>query len=348
MYEIVGPDNHQEFEEFVSHHPKGEILQTFMWSKMKPAWDWRAIVVRNQDKSIRGAMSVLIRKIPMTPYRLMYAARGPVCDINDKECLAELLQGAKELAKQFNCYCLKLDPDVTFEETTFMSHMKELGFVLAPKALNFENIQPQYVMMMDIEGKTVDEVRRMFNRGTKGNINKAVKRGVQVKICGTEAVHDFSEIMKVTGERDNFMVRPEQYFVDMLNNLGENCRLYMAYDEDGVPLAGTIACWLYDKVWYMYGASSNERRNLMPNYLLQWSMIQWAVEKGCRIYDFRGISGDLSEDNPHYGLYKFKRGFGADFTEFVGEYRYIFKPAAFAFIEKAMPLAKSVIRKIRK
>ena len=58
----------------------------------------------------------------------------------------------------------------------------------------------------------------------------------------------------------------------------------------------------------------------MPNYLLQWSMIQWAVETGCSVYDFRGVSGDISEDNPLYGLYKFKKGFGGDFTEFVGEY----------------------------
>ena len=63
----------------------------------------------------------------------------------------------------------------------------------------------------------------------------------------------------------------------------------------------------------------------MPNYLLQWSMIQWAVETGCSVYDFRGVSGDISEDNPLYGLYKFKKGFGGDFTEFVGEYDLVLK-----------------------
>ena len=71
----------------------------------------------------------------------------------------------------------------------------------------------------------------------------------------------------------------------------------MAFHE-GTPIAGTLAIWFGDKVWYLYGASSNHHRNLMPNYLLQWNMIQWALEKKCRIYDFRGVSGDLSEDNP--------------------------------------------------
>lgn len=347
MYEIIGPENHEEFEEFVSHHPKGEILQTYAWSKQKPFWTFRAILVRNDAGEIIGAMSVLIRKIPATPYTLMYAARGPVCDINDKETLAELLKGAKDLAKQFRCYVLKLDPDVTFEETTFMKHMEDLGFILAPKALNFENIQPQYVMMLHIQGKTEDEVMAMFKPKTRYNIRLAKKKGVVVKICGKEAVPDFYRIMKETGARDEFMIRPAQYFADMLDNLGENCRLYMAYSAEGEPIAGTIACWLYDKVWYMYGASSNSHRNLMPNYLLQWEMIRWAVEKNCRIYDFRGISGDRSEDNHLYGLYRFKSGFNAEFTEFVGEYRYVFRPLAYTFIENAMPAAKKILKKIR-
>ena len=69
----------------------------------------------------------------------------------------------------------------------------------------------------------------------------------------------------------------------------------------------------------------------MPNYLLQWNMIQWAIERGSRVYDFRGVSGDLSEDNPLYGLYKFKKGFNGDFTEFVGEMDLILNhPVAFA------------------
>lgn len=347
MYEIIGPDNHEEFEEFVSHHPKGEILQTYKWSKQKPFWTFRAIIVRNPQGEICGAMSVLIRKIPATPFTLMYAARGPVCDINDKETLSEILKGAKDLAKQYRSYVLKLDPDVTFAETTFMQHMEELGFILAPKALNFENIQPQYVMMLHIQDKTEDEVLAMFKPKTRYNIRLAKKKGVVVKICGKEAVPDFYRIMKETGARDQFMIRPEQYFADMLDNLGENCRLYMAYSAEGEAIAGTIACWLYDKVWYMYGASSNTHRNLMPNYLLQWEMIRWAVENNCRIYDFRGISGDTSEDNHLYGLYRFKSGFNAEFTEFVGEYRYVFRPLAYKFIENAMPAAKKVLKKIR-
>ena len=72
----------------------------------------------------------------------------------------------------------------------------------------------------------------------------------------------------------------------------------------------------------------------MPNYLLQWEMIKWAIEAGCDIYDFRGVSGNLDESNPLYGLYRFKKGFGGEFTEFIGELDYVFNPITYKLIEK--------------
>lgn len=347
MYEIITGENYEEFEAFVRKHPKGHMLQTYAWSKQKPYWTFRGIIVRDDSGEIKGAMSVLIRKIPMTPYTLMYAARGPVCDIHDKAMIAELLSGAKALAKEFRSYVLKIDPDVKYEDEDFRREMQELGFVLAPKAPNFGNIQPQYVMRLDIKGLSEEEVMAQFKPKTRYNIRVALKKNVQVKICGTEAVADFHRIMVETGSRDGFMIRPQEYFADMLKNLGEDVRLYMAYTEEGEPIAGTIAVHVGNKVWYLYGASSNAHRNLMPNYLLQWEMIRWAIENKCDLYDFRGISGDLSEDNHLYGLYRFKSGFNAEFTEFVGEYRYVFHPLAFKFIEHAIPMAKKMLKKIR-
>ena len=348
MYEIITAENHEEFEDFVRNHPKGHMLQTYAWSKQKAYWTFRGIIVRDEQGMIKGAMSVIIRKIPATPYTLMYAARGPVCDVHDKETIAEILAGAKALAKEFHSYVLKIDPDVKYEDEEFRRIMQQLGFILAPKAPNFGNIQPQYVMRLDIKGLSEDEVMAKFKPKTRYNIRVALKKGVQVKICGKEAVADFHKIMVETGSRDGFMIRPAQYFADMLDNLGEDVRLYMAYTQEGEPIAGTIAVHVGNKVWYLYGASSNAHRNLMPNYLLQWEMIRWAIENKCDIYDFRGISGDLSEDNHLYGLYRFKSGFNAEFTEFVGEFRYVFHPLAFNFIEHAMPVAKKALKKLRR
>lgn len=343
MIEFVNSNNLEEFEAFISHHPKGHFMQSHMWSRQKPEWAWEGIVSRNAEGSIRGAMSVLIRKVPYLPYQLMYAGRGPVCDIHDKETILELTEGAKTLAKKYHAYSLKIDPDVLSCDEEFKKIMLDAGYTHLDTGKNFSGIQPRFVFRLNVEGKTQEEVFALFHSKTRYNIRLAERKGVEVKLMGKEAVADFSRIMMETGVRDGFVVRSADYFANMLDNLGEHARLYMAYAGD-VAVAGTLAIQYGDKVWYLYGASSNSHRNLMPNYLLQWNMIQWAVETGCRIYDFRGVSGDLSEDNPLYGLYRFKKGFNGDFTEFIGEFDLIFNPLVHTAVEKG----EKTFRKLRK
>ena len=69
----------------------------------------------------------------------------------------------------------------------------------------------------------------------------------------------------------------------------EHMQIYMAYYEDK-PVAGTLEIHYGNKTWYLYGASSNESRNVMPNYLLQWEMIKMAVNNKSDVYDLRGVS----------------------------------------------------------
>ena len=128
----------------------------------------------------------------------------------------------------------------------------------------------------------------------------------------------------------------------------EHMKVLMAY-HDGQPISGVIPIFYGNKTWYLYGASSNEHRNLMPNYLLQWEMIKMAIARKDDIYDFRGVSGVVDENHPQYGLYRFKQGFGATFTEFIGEIYIPFKPITYKlyrFSEKAFRTLRQIKRKI--
>ncbi len=334
MYELINEKTLAEYEAFIAGHPKGHFAQSSLWGKQKSAWTWRAVAVRDKDGRICGAMAFLIRKMPGFGVSMLYACRGPVCDLDDRETFAQLVDGAKALAKQYRGYVIKIDPDVPCQNREFRAMLESFGFRVMQEGKNFEGIQPKFVFRLDIAGKTEEELLASFTQKHRYNIRLAGRKGVEVRVCGQEMVHDFTQIMIETGMRDNFVTRNEAYFAHLLDNLGEHARLYMAFYE-GKPIAGTLAIWFGDKVWYLYGASSNEHRNLMPNYLLQWNMIQWAVEKGCRIYDFRGVSGDLDESNPLYGLYKFKKGFNGEFTEFVGEFDLILNKPLYVMIDKA-------------
>ena len=223
--------------------------------------------------------------------------------------------------------------------------LEDLGFCLTGGGATFDAIQPQYVFRLNTEGKTAEELLMSLPQSTRRKVRAGAKKGVTVEIKGKEAVPDFARLMLETGVRDGFVTREASYFENMLDNLGEHARLYMAYYE-GQAIAGTLAIWYGDKVWYLYGASSNEHRNLMPNYMLQWSMIEWAVEQGCRIYDFRGVPGRVGEDHPLYGLYKFKLGFGGDYVEFVGEVDMVLNKPVNFMITKGKPVFMELRKKL--
>ena len=347
---LVDDSNREKFIEFNQKHPKGHFLQSPEWAKLKSEWKNEVVLSEDKDGNINGAMSILIRKVPYINSSIMYSPRGPVCDIHDKETFQELVDGAKELAKKYNAFIFRVDPDIPDNDEEFKKIAQEVGFKLKEDVKDFnEVIQPRYVFRLNVKDKTEEELLKSFHEKTRYNIRLAGRKGVTIRDGNREDLKDFYKIMQETGNRDNFLIRPLEYFEKMYDCMGKDYLRVIMADYNGKPISGAIAIYYGNKVWYLYGASSNENRNVMPNYLVQWEMIKWALEKKCDIYDFRGVSGHVDEHHPQYGIYKFKKGFNGDFVEFVGELYMVFKPLTnFAFNTLGEAYRNLQIKKARK
>ena len=331
----------EAYEAFIAARPEGHLFQSQLWAGVKQNWRWLGVAAGNDDGSIRGTASLLIRRLPATPWSVVYVPRGPVCAADDVQTLRELLAGVLQAAKKARACTVKMDPGVPAEKAAFLHEaMTSAGFCLLPEEKDFGLIQPQYVVRLNTDGKTAEELFAALKAKTRYNIRLAQRRGVAVRVCtADEALDDFYALMEETGRRDHFVIRPKAYFRNMLHALGPHARLYMAYTGD-TALAGAIALQYGDKTWYSYGASSGQHREMMPNYLLQWQMILWAVESGSRIYDFRGVSGNMDPDSPLYGLWRFKSGWNGSLIRFVGEYDCILNPAADWLMRRAIPAVR--------
>ena len=344
---VTDEKSSKEYTEFLEKHERCNFQQSIEWSKVKTSWKTEVILAEDNNGKIIGSLMVLIRKIPIFGY-IMYSSRGPVCDIHNKEVLAQLTEGAKQLAKKYNAIVLRIEPDIVSSDEKFRNIMIELGYKIKDDAKNFsEEIQPRYVFRLDIKGKTEDEIFKAFHQKTRYNVRLATKKGVTVKVGAREDLKDFHKIMITTGIRDGFITRPLEYFEKMYDCLGDHMKLLMAYYEDK-PISGVIVIIYGNKTWYLYGASSNEHRNLMPNYLLQWEMIKIALQNKSDIYDLRGVPGIADNSN---GLYRFKKGFGAEYTEFIGEVYIEFNPLKYRlykFAEKAFRNLRALKLKLKK
>ena len=333
--EILTPEQYGELETFMASHPQGCFTQSVNWQKVKNNWGYEAVASRGPGGEIVGAVSVLVQKIPLIGTSFLYAPRGPVCDLHDKAVLADLKAGVDALAKRHNAHAFKMDPDVLMSDTDFIALAKSMGFVQSYGPDGFEGIQARFNYRLYLEGRSEDEVLMALTQGARRKVRIAMKKGVQVRPVGSEYLDEFVRLMRTTGERDGFNTRPKEYFERMLDALGEHVRLYMGFYQDA-PVCGAITTNYAGKCCYVYGASDNLHREVMPNYLMQWEMIRWAIETGCVVYDFQGVSGDLEEGSHMYGLYQFKRGFNGQLDELAGEFDYVYQPLKAKLVDGAL------------
>lgn len=339
--EILPASRYEEYEQFAAHHPMGGITQSVRWHDVKNNWGHEVVVSRDQGGAIVGGISILIQRIPLIGTSMLYAPRGPVCDVHSPDILADLKKGIDVLARKYNAHLCKIDPDVPASDERFLSIISGMGFRQNLGGDGFETIQARFNYRLYLEGRDEDAIFAKFTQKTRYNVRVARKHNVEIKVVGKEHLDDFMKLMQITGERDGFNVRPKSYFVRMLDALGEHCRLYMAFYR-GLPVSGAVTTNYAGKTCYIYGASDNAHRNVMPNYLIQWEMIRWAIATGCTVYDFQGVSGNMSEDHPLYGLYRFKKGFNGTLDELAGEFDYIYKPFRSVLVNKAIDLNEAL------
>ncbi len=343
-------DNNKKIQEFIDTNKKSHFLQSPEWAEVKSNWKHETVIAE-ENGEIKGYMSILLRKVPVFNRYIMYAPRGFVCDEHDKETLKQLMEKAGELAKKYKAFIFRMDPDIPESDEEFKSIAKEIGLQMKENIESIDQVvQPKYVFRLNIAGKTEEELVASFNSKTRYNLRLSKRKGVTTRI-GTKAdLETFYKIMTETGARDEFFIRPISYFEKIYDCMGEQHARLIIAEFEGKPIAAVMPIMYGNKVWYLYGGSSNEYRNLMPNYQLQFEMMKWGLENGCEIYDFRGVSGFKDENDPQYGVYRFKKGFNPEFVEFVNELYVVYDPvmnSLFNLSEKAYKMMNCVRKKLK-
>ncbi len=335
------------FNEFVARFETGDLLQSFEWGDLKARGGWRPVrVVAEEGGDIVAAASLLKRAVPRTGRCIMYAPRGPVLDTRDANLVTAFCGFLRETALRHRAILLKIDPPIPIEDEAGEANLRSAGF-RPVSSEGFGGTQPKCVMQLDLD-KTLDELMGSFKPKWRYNIRLAEKKGVTVRLdCEKPDLRAFYDLLLETARRDRFLVRGFQYFQDMWDCLAPPGYMRLALTHyEGQPIAGALAYLYGDKAWYTYGASSNQHRNVMPNHLMQWTLIQWAKESGCKWYDFRGVSprrdGELDEHLQ--GLNRFKEGFSPRFVEYVGEYDMVLSPTLYWLWTIAVPRVQSLLK----
>lgn len=326
--------------------PYNHILQSYEWGQFKAQHGWQPQrLLFEEAGSVRAAASVLRRKFPYLPLCIMYVPKGPALDYADQDLLQRVLATLEDAARRHHAIFVKMDPDVRLEGTASPATQVTAALANRDWQPSAEQIQFRNTLLIDLTQEEDDLLMDMKSK-TRYNVRLAGRRGVTVRLGSLADLPLFYEMYVETSERDEFIIRPFAYYRHAWQDFIEAdlAQLFIAeYEEQ--PLAGIILFRFGQRAWYMYGASRDLHRNLMPNHLLQWEAMRWAKAQGCTAYDMWGAPDVLDESDPMWGVYRFKEGFGGQFVRHIGAYDYAVSRLLYQFYTIAVPRYLEMLRK---
>jgi lipid II:glycine glycyltransferase (peptidoglycan interpeptide bridge formation enzyme) len=314
-----------EWDAFVAAHPRGSLLQTTNWARLKNRFGWSSqrVWMRRNGRLIAGAQ-VLFRSVALGIVKLGYIPHGPLVDWNDAEQVDVLFNHIDQAAYSRGAGMLKIEPRIWREEIPageWEALYKRHGCVPSP-----DTIQPPRTIVIDLR-PTEESILAAMKQKTRYNIRLAEKKGVTVREGTAADLPVFNRLMQVTGERDSFGIHQPQYYRAAHELFAPRDAALWLAEYEGRPLAGVMVFAWGDSAAYLYGASSDEERQRMPAYAAQWAAMRWAKARGCASYDLWGVPDAEEEEleasftdreDGLWPVYRFKRGFGGEVKRTVG------------------------------
>jgi FemAB-related protein (PEP-CTERM system-associated) len=127
-----------------------------------------------------------------------------------------------------------------------------------------------------------------------------------------ELLDAFYEVFAVNMRDLGTPVFPRALFAETMRMFPEATRVFVVRQQQR-PVAAGIALRFRDTVLVPWAASLRDARNLCPNMLLYWHMMEWAVSQRASVFDFgRSTVGA--------GTQQFKEQWGGVGTPLTTEY----------------------------
>ncbi len=332
---IIKPITDQEKETFNKKikHP----LQSYEWGQFREKTGVKVIRrgIYDAEKLI-SAFQLTTHPIPHTSWTIGYLPKG---EWPTEEILEELVI----IGKKEKCVFIQIEPNERIQSSEF--RVQNLTHNSKFKILNSSHpLFTKYTFVLDLT-KTEEELLKNMHPKTRYNIKVAKKHGVEISENNSNAAFEkYWELTRETTKRQKFYAHTKEYHKlqhetflhDLISTKDKQLttnrltsHLFTATYQDKV-LTTMLFFVFHDTLYYPYGASSNENRNVMHSTLTMWEAIRWGKKQGLKKFDMWGsLSSTPDTNDPWYGFHLFKQRFGPDHTEFFGSFDLIIRPFSY-------------------
>lgn len=337
---LIGEEQKDEYNRAVTH-----IVQSWEWGQFRKNLGTKLLRYGlYEGGKLKIAFHLSFHQIPYTRCFVGYLAKGPIPNRALKEALLKI-------GREQNCAFIKVEPNI---ESSVISHQTiDKEFKKSPK--------PHFTKYNYIVDLTQSEEKLLGNMHPKFryNIKLAQKHGVWVEErTDDKAFEIYLKLFFETCKRQNYFGHNPNYHRQIWNILkaaGQARLLIAFYAPPGSKLSLPLNAWLlvnfYDTLYYPYGGSAAEYKNVMATNLTAWEGVKLGQKLKLKYFDLWGAAPpNASENDPYHGFTRFKAGLGGRLVTYTDTYDLIFNPLifwAFTLVDKMLPLKVFLLKLIK-
>ncbi len=356
-----------------SLNPRRSLLQSSYWAELKRRFGWRPYAFTLENPGPFNASLLVLVRSPVPGITLTYVPHGPELSTvtagasathgqpaaSSNAAVSALAELGESLARRLPQHTSFIRFDLPWEfnvgaagedphaEPTELSRARNTLAQTGRLRRSYSEIQPRATVLIDLDGDDEALLAGMKSKW-RYNIRLAARRGVTVQTVGSEYLGEWYRLYRETAARDRIAIHSESYYRAVFEVAAEvrdgpALELMLARHE-GDLLAGIVVARYRGRATYLYGASADRKRNLMPTYALQWEAMQRARDAGMQVYDLFGIPRSADEKHRMQGLYRFKTGFGGRVVERPGCVDYRLQAVRYGAFRAAETLRAARVR----
>ena len=333
----------EENEKATYNKTVSHVIQSWEWGEFRRKTGLDLVRMGHfEGQRLLSAYQLTFHSVPLFPQTVGYFPKGPMPD-------AKMVETLREIAKSKNAAFIKLEPNVLLapnqKQENVNQQLKKLGLTPSNKPLF-----TKYNFLIDLT-KSENQLLAAMHPKTRYNINLAQRYGVDVKASVEEI--DFDTYLKLyfeTTHRQKYFGHTPQYHKLVWQTLAPaNMARVLIARYRNKPLVAWMLLNFKDTLYYPYGGSSTEHKEVMASNLIAWEAIRLGKKMGLKVFDMWGaLAPNVSERDPWFGFHRFKAGYGPTYVEYIGTYDLILKNALYKSLNIADRLRWTMLRMKRR
>lgn len=353
-------ENGRAWDNLVAQFKPTHVLQSAAWGEVKADFGWKPLRARwyDADGVTVAAVQILERvvRLPGMPVqlRVLYAPKGPLLDWRDVRLRSRVLADLGRIARRRNAIFIKIDPDVVVGKgipgqpdacedplgADVVAELSAHGWRFSPDQIQFRN-----TVVINLSPEE-EELLANMKQKTRYNVRLAGRKGVEVRVGGPGDLDLLYRMYAQTSVRDGFVIREAQYYRRVWGTfLSSGQAEALIAEVEGAAVGAVIIFRFGDRAWYLYGMSTENHREKMPNYLLQWEAMRRAREAGCLSYDLWGAPDVFAESDDLWGVYRFKEGLGGTVERRLGAWDWTAQSTRYWMYTRLLPRILDILRR---